>query len=76
MCSVLPHTPPPLRLDLLAVVYLIRYALLCRLVDASLAAPTLYRERLIALHGFIKKTRTTPGEDLALARTRQKELEQ
>jgi len=36
----------------------------------------LYREHLIALHGFIKKTRTTPDEDLALARKRQKELEQ
>ena len=35
----------------------------------------LYRESLVALHGFIKKTRTTPGEDLALARKRQKELE-
>jgi len=29
---------------------------------------------LVALHGFVKKTRTTPGEDLALARQRQKEL--
>ena len=36
----------------------------------------LYRERLVALHGFIKKTRTTPDEDLALARKRRKELEQ
>jgi phage-related protein len=34
----------------------------------------LYREHLVALHGFIKKTRTTPDEDLALARKRQKEL--
>ena len=34
----------------------------------------LYREHLVALHGFIKKTRATPGEDLALARKRQKEL--
>jgi phage-related protein len=34
-----------------------------------------YRERLVALHGFIKKTRTTPDEDLAIARKRQKELE-
>ena len=34
----------------------------------------LYREHLVALHGFIKKTRATPGEDLALARQRQKEL--
>jgi phage-related protein len=31
---------------------------------------------LVALHGFIKKTRTTPNEDLALARRRQKELEE
>ena len=29
----------------------------------------------VALHGFIKKTRTTPDEDLAMARKRQKELE-
>jgi phage-related protein len=36
----------------------------------------LYREHLVALHGFIKKTRTTPDEDLALARKRKKELEQ
>jgi phage-related protein len=36
----------------------------------------LYRERLVALHGFIKKTRATPGEDLELARKRKKELEQ
>ena len=36
----------------------------------------LYHERLVALHGFIKKTRTTPDEDLALARKRRKELEQ
>jgi|SRR5579864_925042 phage-related protein len=35
----------------------------------------LYRGHLVALHGFIKKTRTTPGDDLALARKRQKELE-
>ena len=35
----------------------------------------LYREHLIALHGFIKKTRVTPDEDLATARKRQKELE-
>ena len=32
------------------------------------------REHLVALHGFIKKTRATPDEDLALARKRQKEL--
>jgi phage-related protein len=30
---------------------------------------------MVALHGFIKKTRTAPDEDLALARKRQKELE-
>lgn len=35
----------------------------------------LYREHLVALHGFIKKTRTTPDEDLKLARKRKKELE-
>jgi len=33
-----------------------------------------YREHLVALHGFIKKSRATPDEDLALARKRQKEL--
>jgi len=36
----------------------------------------LYRGRLVAVHGFIKKTRTTPDADWALARRRQKELEQ
>jgi phage-related protein len=35
-----------------------------------------YQQHLVALHGFIKKTRTTPDEDLALARKRRKELEQ
>jgi phage-related protein len=30
---------------------------------------------LVALHGFVKKTRATPNEDMALARKRQKELE-
>ena len=35
----------------------------------------LSRGHLVALHAFIKKTRTTPDEDLALARKRQKELE-
>jgi phage-related protein len=35
----------------------------------------LCREHLVALHGFIKKTRTTPDEDLTLARKRKKELE-
>lgn len=36
----------------------------------------LHREHLVALHGFIKKTRTTPDEDMAQARRRKKELEQ
>ena len=35
----------------------------------------IFRRHLVALHGFVKKTRTTPDEDLALARRRQKELE-
>src|SRR6202142_4762120 len=35
-----------------------------------------YQDRLVALHGFIKKTRTTPEDDLTLARKRQKQLEQ
>jgi len=35
-----------------------------------------YREHLVALHAFIKKTRTTPDDDLALARERQRELEE
>ena len=30
---------------------------------------------ILALHGFIKKTRKTPDEDLALARKRRKEFE-
>ena len=34
-----------------------------------------HRGHLIALHGFIKKTRTTPADDMVLARKRQKELE-
>jgi phage-related protein len=34
-----------------------------------------YEARLVGLHGFIKKTRATPEQDLALARKRQKELE-
>jgi phage-related protein len=36
----------------------------------------LYREHLVALHGFIKKTRATPSDDLETARKRQKELAQ
>ncbi len=31
--------------------------------------------RIVALHGFIKKTQKTPDEDLALARKRKKEYE-
>ena len=34
-----------------------------------------YRGKLVALHGFIKKTRATPEGDLELARKRKKELE-
>ena len=33
-----------------------------------------YEGHLVALHGFIKKTRSTPHQDLELARKRQKEL--
>ena len=35
----------------------------------------LHSGHLVALHGFIKKTRTTPEDDLALARKRLKELQ-
>ena len=35
-----------------------------------------YRHQLVAQHGFIKKTRGTPKDDLTLARQRQKELEE
>ena len=31
--------------------------------------------RILALHGFIKKTQKTPADDLALARKRRKEFE-
>ena len=34
-----------------------------------------YKKHLVALQGFIKKTRATPADDLQLARQRQKELE-
>jgi phage-related protein len=61
---------------------------LCRPMGAGLweirtALPTrraarvllcLYCGHLVALHSFIKKTRATPDEGLALARKRQKEL--
>lgn len=36
----------------------------------------LHQEHLVALHGFIKKTRMTPEDDLSIARRRQKELQQ
>ena len=36
----------------------------------------LCHEHLIAVHGFIKKTRRMPDEDWALARKRQKELDE
>jgi len=35
-----------------------------------------YQNHLVALHGFIKKTRATPDDDLALAHKHQKELQQ
>jgi phage-related protein len=35
----------------------------------------LHQGHLVALHGFIKKTRTTPTEELEMARKRQRELE-
>jgi phage-related protein len=34
-----------------------------------------HQERTVALHGFVKKTRKTPDEDLALARKRKREFE-
>jgi phage-related protein len=33
------------------------------------------RDRIVLLHGFIKKTQRTPDEELALARKRRKEFE-
>jgi phage-related protein len=33
------------------------------------------RDRIVVLHGFIKKTQKTPDEELALARKRKKEFE-
>jgi phage-related protein len=35
----------------------------------------MYDGHLVALHGFLKKTRTTPKSELSLARSRQKEME-
>jgi phage-related protein len=34
-----------------------------------------HQGRIVALHGFIKKTRKTPDEDLALARRRKHEFD-
>ena len=36
---------------------------------------SVHQERIVALHGFIKKTQKTPDEDLALARGRKREFE-
>ncbi len=36
---------------------------------------SVHQGRILALHGFIKKTRKTPDEDLALARRRKREFE-
>ena len=36
---------------------------------------SVHQERILALHGFIKKTRKTPNEDLELARRRKREFE-
>ena len=33
------------------------------------------KERIVVLHGFIKKTQKTPDAELALARKRKKEFE-
>ena len=33
-------------------------------------------QRIVILHGFIKKTQTTPDDELALARKRLKEVQQ
>jgi len=35
----------------------------------------LHKRQLVALHGFIKKTRATPDEDLKLARKRKEDIE-
>lgn len=36
---------------------------------------SVHKERILALHGFIKKSQKTPDEDLALARRRKREFE-
>ena len=37
---------------------------------------TLYDDQIVLLHAFIKKTKRTPKDDLALARRRRRQLEQ
>ena len=36
---------------------------------------SVHRDRIVALHGFIKKSRKTPDQDLTLARRRKREFE-
>jgi len=36
---------------------------------------SVHQDRILALHGFVKKTQKTPHEDLALARRRKREFE-
>jgi phage-related protein len=36
---------------------------------------SVHQGRIVALHGFIKKSQKTPDEDLALARSRKQEFE-
>lgn len=36
---------------------------------------SVHGDRIVALHGFIKKTQKMPGDDLALARKRKREFE-
>jgi phage-related protein len=36
---------------------------------------SVHQGRILALHGFIKKSQKTPDEDLALARRRKREFE-
>jgi phage-related protein len=36
---------------------------------------SVHQDAIVILHGFIKKSRKTPGEDLALARKRKREFE-
>ncbi|WP_247345654.1 type II toxin-antitoxin system RelE/ParE family toxin [Bradyrhizobium sp. 61] len=36
---------------------------------------SVHQDRIVVLHGFIKKTQKTPNEELALARRRKREFE-